>query len=84
MLPQYIAGDYPLTDMVKTLEAQSEATTILYWFVRQFGPTLVDNRHCQQLFLRLAQWCRDEQQILGQNRTLALTALLLDVQRLMR
>lgn len=84
LLPQYIAGDYPLTDMVKTLEAQSEATTILYWFVRQFGPTLVDNRHCQQLFLRLAQWCRDEQQILGQNRTLALTALLLDVQRLMR
>lgn len=84
LLPRYIAGEYPLSDMVKTLEAQSEVTTILYWFVKQFGPQLVDNRHCQQLFQRLAQWCRDEQIILGQNRTLALTALLLDVQRFMR
>jgi DNA polymerase III subunit delta' len=43
-----------------------------------------ENRNCQQLFQRLSQWCRDEQQILGQNRSLALTALLLDVQRLLR
>lgn len=84
LLPRYICGEYALTEMVKTLEAQSDATTILYWFVRQSGPLLTDNRQCQQLFQRLAQWCRDEQQILGQNRTLALTALLLDVQRLLR
>lgn len=84
LLPSFIAGDYGLADMVKTLEAQAESTAILYWFVRQLGPSLAQNRNCQQLFQRLAQWCRDEQQILGQNRTLALTALLLDVQRLLR
>ena len=83
-LPRFISGDLSLTDMVKMLEAQAETTPILFWFVRQSGATLAANRHCQQLFQRLAQWCRDEQQILGQNRTLALTALLLDVQRLLR
>jgi DNA polymerase-3 subunit delta' len=38
----------------------------------------------QELFDRLAQWCRDEQQILGQNKNLALTAFLLDLHRLLR
>lgn len=84
LLPRFIAGDYALSDMVKTLETQTETTAILSWFVRQLGPTLMQRRNGQQLFQRLAQWCRDEQQILGQNRTLALTALLLDVQRLLR
>ncbi len=84
LLPRFIAGDYALADMVKTLEAQTETTAILYWFVRQLWSTIDENRNCQQLFQRLAQWCRDEQQILGQNRSLALTALLLDVQRLLR
>lgn len=84
LLPQYIAGNYALTDMVKALDTQSETTSILYWFVKQLGPMLVEHRQCQQLFQSLAQWCRDEQQILGQNRTLALTALLLDLQRLLR
>jgi DNA polymerase-3 subunit delta' len=84
LLPRFICGEYALTEMVKTLEARSDATTILYWFVHQSGRLMTDHRQCQQLFQRLAQWCRDEQQILGQNRTLALTALLLDVQRLLR
>jgi DNA polymerase-3 subunit delta' len=83
-LPRFISGDYSLTEMVKTLDSQTEATAILFWFVRQLGATLAAHRNCQQLFQRLAQWCRDEQQILGQNRSLALTALLLDVQRLLR
>jgi DNA polymerase III subunit delta' len=84
LLPRFIQGNYPLAQMVKTLEAQAETTAILYWFVRQLLPTMDENRNCQQLFQRLSQWCRDEQQILGQNRSLALTALLLDVQRLLR
>ncbi len=83
-LTAFVDQDYPLAPLVKILEAQPETTNLLYWFVRQRWSTMNENRHCQQLFQRLAQWCRDEQQILGQNRSLALTALLLDLQRLLR
>jgi len=83
-LPRFIKGDFLLTDMVKMLEAETESTAILCWFVRQAVATATEPRYTQQLLQRLAQWCRDEQQILGQNRGLALTALLLDVQRFMR
>lgn len=84
LLPKAMQGDYPLAELVKQLEALPQTSSLFSWFVRQQmwqRPVLAAN---PQLFSRLAQWCRDEQQILGQNKNLALTAFLLDLHRLLR
>lgn len=83
-LSAFIAGEQSLPGLVKKLEQQNDLTTLMSWFVRSqlTQKSLQVNR--QALFDRLAQWCRDEQLILGQNKNLALTAFLLDLHRLLR
>jgi len=83
-LEAYLLGEQALPELVKRLEQFEDTATLFSYFVRQqllSAPQLVKP---QALFERLAQWCRDEQQILGQNKNLALTALLLDLPRLLR
>lgn len=83
-LGAFIRGEQALPELVKKLEQHNELSTLISFFVcaqLQQVSLQVDR---QALFDRLAQWCRDEQQILGQNKSLALTAFLLDLHRLLR
>jgi DNA polymerase-3 subunit delta' len=80
-LHQYLQTGVGLQALQKQLEAQTElpallSYTIRHWSLQQLPPV--------QVFQRVAQWCRDEQLILGQNKSLALTTLLLDLHQLLR
>jgi DNA polymerase-3 subunit delta' len=80
-LHQYLQTGVSLQALQKQLEAQTElpallSYTIRHWSLQQLPPV--------QVFQRVAQWCRDEQLILGQNKSLALTTLLLDLHQLLR
>ena len=83
-LGAFIRGEQALPELVKKLEQHNDLSTLISYFVRSqlLQASLQLDR--QVLFDRLAQWCRDEQQILGQNKNLALTAFLLDLHRLLR
>ena len=83
-LGAFIRGEQALPELVKKLEQYNELSTLISFFVcAQLQQVSLQNDR-QALFDRLAQWCRDEQQILGQNKSLALTAFLLDLHRLLR
>lgn len=83
-LDAFIRGEQQLPELVKRLEQHPDTTTLFSWFIKQQLLLRQNQSHPQALFDRLSQWCRDEQQILGQNKNLALTALLLDLPRLLR
>ena len=74
-LDAYCRDGRDLPAVVKVLEAQSDVMSILSWFVR--NPSQI------ALIQRFSQWCRDEQLILGQNKNLALTTLMLDFYKLL-
>ncbi|WP_031564913.1 DNA polymerase III subunit delta' [Rheinheimera texasensis] len=81
-LQQFLQSGNGLGALQKQLETQTELPALLYytlrhWSVQQALPPV-------QLFQRVAQWCRDEQRILGQNKSLALTTLLLDLHQMLR
>ena len=81
-LDAYCRDGRDLPAVVKVLEAQSDVLSILSWFVRntcyrQSSPSQI------ALIQRFSQWCRDEQLILGQNKNLALTTLMLDFYKLL-
>ena len=82
-LQSYLQSGEGLLPLLKQLESETELAALLnytlrHWtFRQQQVPPL-------QVFSRVAQWCRDEQQILGQNKSLALTTLLLDLHHLLR
>lgn len=82
-LQSYLQRQQGLTELVKQLEAEPEAPLLIHWVIQQ--QLLQQPLHSQglQLFQRLAQWNRDEQLILGQNKTLSYTALLLELPRLL-
>ena len=73
-----------LTTVVKVLESRTDSSHILGYFICE----LLLSRHNltaekqQRVQQRYYRWCRDEQQILGQNKTLALTALLQEIKTL--
>ncbi len=82
-LQRYLQSGEGLLPLLKQLESEPELAALLYytlrhWTVRQQQVPPI------QVFSRVAQWCRDEQQILGQNKSLALTTLLLDLHHLLR
>jgi DNA polymerase-3 subunit delta' len=81
-LTQYLADGRDLLVLVKKLESHDEVVSLLSWFVRQ---QCFLHNHPKQVALleRFAQWCRDEQLILGQNKNLALTTLMLDFYKLL-
>jgi DNA polymerase-3 subunit delta' len=83
-LGAFLRGEQALPELVKKLEQHNELTTLISYFVRSQLMQASLQLDRQALFDRLAQWCRDEQQILGQNKNLALTAFLLDLHRLLR
>lgn len=86
-LQQYIDGALPMTACVKQLEAITEFTPLLGWFLRQqLLPSMLGKEPARVLALHqlFSRWCRDEKQILGQNKQLALTTMLSSLKRLSR
>lgn len=86
-LQQYLAGAVSLTSCVKQLDSIAELTPLLGWFFRQqLLPGMLNKEPAKQLALQqlYSRWCRDEKQILGQNKQLALTAMLISLKRLSR
>ncbi len=82
-LHTYLQRQQGLSELVKQLEAEPEAAQLLHWVIKQQLLTSVPGPQQLPLFQRLAAWNRDEQVILGQNKTLAFTALLLELPRLL-
>lgn len=81
-LQQFLQTGSGLSSLQKQLETQPELPALLYYTLRHWS--LQQALPPVQLFQRVAQWCRDEQRILGQNKSLALTTLLLDLQQMLR
>ncbi|MDP2713582.1 AAA family ATPase [Rheinheimera sp.] len=84
-LQQFFAGQLALADCTKQLESSSELRQLLGWFLRRhLLPALTTQEPQRVLAIHQLynRWCRDETQILGQNRPLALSALLTELTRL--
>lgn len=84
-LHDYVSGKADLTLLIKALESRIDISNILGYFLTEvlrerFTLSAERQQRIQQSYYR---WCRDEQQILGQNRALALSALLLEVKALL-
>jgi DNA polymerase-3 subunit delta' len=79
-----VQNEQDLHTVVKTLEKSPVLAVILSWFIRQRLPELVSlpQQAQWQLLQHFQRWCRDEHLVLGQNKNLALTALLLELKRL--
>lgn len=84
-LEQYFSQHQSLQETVKQLLAIEQVASILGFYLRQtYLPQLLQINAerlplAHQYYMR---WCRDEQQILGQNKSLALSALLTELRRL--
>lgn len=86
-LQEYLHSGQGLAALQKQLETQTELPAMLYYSARHWrlaqqeqGPGLPS----PALYQRIGQWCRDEQKILGQNKSLALTVLLSDLYQMLR
>lgn len=84
-LEGYISGKVELTPLVKVLESRTDIREILGYFFNVLAKQAFSLQPERQQLLqkRYYQWCRDELQILGQNKTLALSALFLAVKALL-
>lgn len=86
-LQQYISGSLSLNDCIKQLESVDSVSKLLSWYLQQqLLPMLMMKDPARQLAIHqlFSRWCRDEKQVLGQNRQLALTTLLANLKRLSR
>jgi DNA polymerase-3 subunit delta' len=82
-LDAFIRLELDVWPLVSALEQAADIHVLLQWWVNQ---QLLQG-HCQasERFLqRFSQWNRDEHFILGQNKTLALASLLLDLRSLLQ
>lgn len=83
-LTQYLQQQLSLTECVKQLEQSEGISQLLGWFLRQqLVPS--DSQNPQRLLamhMLYNRWCRDDSQILGQNKQLALSAFLTELKRL--
>ena len=82
---QFIAGQHSLEQLVKQLDTVSSLAALFGWYLRQSVlPLMIGEKAArllaiQQLYRR---FCRDERQIIGQNKALALSAFLCELKRL--
>ena len=86
-LQRYITGSLSLHDCVKQLESVESLTKLLGWYLhQQLLPALLVIDPARQLAIHqlFNRWCRDEKQVLGQNKQLALMTLLTSLKRLSR
>jgi len=85
-LQQFIRSTEPLAPLLKQLEGRSDLTLLLSYVLREQIVTMpmLAPAQMQGLQHSLFRFCRDEQQILGQNKALALSALLTEWRALLR
>ncbi len=86
-LQQYLQTGQGLAALQKQLETQTELAAMLYYSARHWTnalPGQAPKLPPPALYQRIGQWCRDEQKILGQNKSLALTVLLSDLYQMLR
>ncbi|WNO61156.1 AAA family ATPase [Rheinheimera sp. MMS21-TC3] len=85
VLEQFFSDKITLQDTVKPLLASEQVSLMLGFYLRQsYLPRLLQH-NAERLPLahqHYMRWCRDEQNILGQNKSLALSALLTELRRL--
>lgn len=85
-LQAYLNGELSLPELLKKLEKAENLTTIFGLLVQQqLKNTLFAGQFERQqgLIQRYQQWCRDEKQILGQNKALMLSAWLVKLRQLL-
>ncbi|WP_333607690.1 DNA polymerase III subunit delta' [Arsukibacterium sp.] len=85
-LQAYINGELSLPELLKTLEKAENLTSIFGLLVQQQlnnGRVAGQFERQQALIQRYQQWCRDEKQILGQNKALMLSAWLVKLRQLL-
>lgn len=85
LLDQWLNGKTELTTVVKALEGRADNQRIMaymlkHWLLQHSSIAAERQQRVQTVFY---QWCRDEQQILGQNKSLALSNMLLELKRVM-
>lgn len=84
-LEKFFTEQVALPEAVKQLLATDQVAAILGFYIRKtYLPQLLQHNAerlplAHQYYMR---WCRDEQNILGQNKSLALSALLTELRRL--
>ncbi|MEE2001425.1 DNA polymerase III subunit delta' [Alkalimonas sp. MEB108] len=84
-LEYYVLDKASLPQTVQMAMKSAQLPMLLSWFVRERLPRLggYQPQRYWQLLQSFQHWCRDEQQLLGQNKQLALTALLIELKRIM-
>lgn len=85
-LQQSIRNNEPLAPLIKQLDGRSDLALLLSYVLREQIITMpmLEPVQIQGLQQSLFRFCRDEQQILGQNKPLALSALLTEWRALFR
>ena len=86
-LSAFFSDQLLLADCIKKLEPVNDLTALFGWYIRQQVLPVVAGRDGQRVLAihkLYSRWCRDARQILGQNKQLALTALLTELKRLQR
>nr|WP_255605173.1 DNA polymerase III subunit delta' [Rheinheimera maricola] len=84
-LAQFVAGQQSLEQTIKQLDFTSSLARLFGWFLRQHVlPAMIGRQPEKQLALQqlYGRFSRDESQILGQNKALALSAFLCELKRL--
>ncbi|MCC5824689.1 DNA polymerase III subunit delta' [Alkalimonas sp.] len=83
-LEYYLSDKANLQQMVLLATKSQQLPLLLSWFLRERLPSLggYQPQRYWQLLQSFQHWCRDEQQLLGQNKQLALTALLIELKRI--
>lgn len=74
----------PLQPMLKTLEGRTDLSLILSYLLHKFSSEQrLGAQQLQTMQQSLIRFCRDEQHILGQNKSLAISAILSEWQQLL-
>lgn len=84
-LDAFFAQGADVSALVRQMEKLPDLTAVLGFYLRtRYVPQLIlqQNPRHQQIIARYNHWCRDDKTILGQNKVLALTALLLELKQL--
>lgn len=84
-LTLFLASQQTLEQTLKQLDFTTQLSPLFGWILRQqLLPGLVGHKPDKQLALQAlySRFCRDEAQILGQNKALALSAFLCELKRL--
>lgn len=83
-LDEFFADTLSLSKLLKQLENLTELRALLGWYLRRTLLPAHSSNGAKTLALHqlYSRWCRDETQILGQNKALALSALLTALKKL--